>query len=89
MDISMPVLNGYQATKRIRQMEQRSGLIPTPIIAITAHAMEDDEQRALSAGMDGYLTKPLAMKSLIQVLQKWNIIDNDNPARAISREAYS
>ncbi len=84
MDISMPVLNGYQATKKIRDREKLYGLPPTPIIAITAHAMEDDKQRALSAGMDGYISKPVAIKSVIHILQKWNIIETDSAMHAAS-----
>lgn len=75
MDISMPVLNGYQATNKIRDIERLNGAHQTPIIAITAHALEGDKERCLKAGMDGYLAKPLAMSSVKKILAQWNIIE--------------
>ena len=78
MDISMPVMNGYQATQKIRALEGDTP-DPTPIIAITAHAMEEDRQRALDSGMNGHITKPLAIMSIKKVIRKWNIIDDDGP----------
>ena len=71
MDISMPEMNGYEATQTIRDLEKAGGLPRTPIIAVTAHAMKDDKQKCLDAGMDDYLTKPLAVNSLRTCLQKW------------------
>ncbi|MCO5557036.1 hypothetical protein L7F22_010591 [Adiantum nelumboides] len=69
MDCEMPVLNGYEATQRIRSEESRYG-IRTPVIALTAHAMAQDEKKCIEAGMDFYLTKPLAMDALLDVLNK-------------------
>ena len=71
MDISMPEMNGYEATQTIRDLEKAGGLPRTPIIAVTAHAMKDDKQKCLDAGMDDYLTKPLAVNALRTCLQKW------------------
>lgn len=59
MDISMPVMDGREATRAIRESEAARGLKPVPIIALTAHAMEGDEEGILASGMDRYLTKPL------------------------------
>jgi signal transduction histidine kinase/DNA-binding response OmpR family regulator len=64
MDISMPIMNGYEATDAIRAIEQRNNLPRTPIIGTTAHAMPGDRQRCLDAGMDDYLSKPLTVDGL-------------------------
>ncbi|MCT4684377.1 MAG: ATP-binding protein [Roseicyclus sp.] len=58
-DISMPEMDGLDATRAIRAQEAAEGLPPVPIIAMTAHAMEGDRERILAAGIDAYLTKPL------------------------------
>ena len=75
MDISMPVMNGYEATQKIRELEGDTPQ-PTPIVAITAHAMEEDRQRAFDSGMNGHITKPLAIMSIKKVLRKWDIVDS-------------
>nr|WP_283258456.1 response regulator [Pseudomonas sp. GX19020] len=59
MDISMPGMDGHEATRAIRESEAARGLRPVPIIALTAPAMEGDEEGILPSGMDSYLTKPL------------------------------
>ncbi|MEO1013921.1 MAG: response regulator [Pseudomonadota bacterium] len=71
MDISMPEMDGVEATKAIRSLEAKTRAGPTPIIALTAHAMSDDRARFLAAGMDDYLPKPVAQTSLTRILQKW------------------
>jgi two-component system sensor histidine kinase/response regulator len=58
MDIQMPVMSGVEATRKIREVEQRTGA-HIPIIAMTAHAMAGDAERYLSSGMDGYVSKPI------------------------------
>jgi signal transduction histidine kinase/CheY-like chemotaxis protein len=65
MDVQMPECDGYQATREIRCLEQQSGW-RTPIIALTAHAMEGDRRRCEEAGMDGYATKPVEMQVLLR-----------------------
>jgi CheY-like chemotaxis protein len=65
MDIQMPEMGGVEAAKLIRQREQQAGG-HTPIIAVTAHAMKGDRERYLSAGMDGYVTKPLRRQRLYE-----------------------
>lgn len=69
MDCEMPILNGYEATQRIRSEESRYG-VRTPVIALTAHAMAQDEKKCIEAGMDFYLTKPLAIEALLDVVNK-------------------
>ena len=69
MDIEMPVMNGYQATLMIRGLNRSDKDIP--IIAMTANAFKDDRARAEKVGMDGYLTKPLKMEELRNMLKVW------------------
>ncbi|MFZ4462332.1 MAG: response regulator [Bacteroidales bacterium] len=58
MDIQMPEMNGIEATKEIRKLEGMNNLVRTPIIAVTAFAMEHDRRNCIDAGMDEFLTKP-------------------------------
>lgn len=64
MDLKMPVMDGWETTRRIRAME--GGVQDVPIIAITAQAMAGDEERALASGCDDYLTKPIVDSALVQ-----------------------
>lgn len=72
MDCQMPVMDGYSATARIREWEaaHRPGK-RTPIVALTAHALDKDRQRCFQHGMDEYLTKPFTMTILHQCLLRW------------------
>jgi signal transduction histidine kinase len=72
MDCQMPVLDGYEATRRIRAAGTvaRSGR-PLPVVALTANAFEEDRQRCMEAGMDGFLTKPVTLDSLRAELSRW------------------
>ena len=70
MDVMMPVMDGYQATRAIRALE-RPDAASVPIIAMTAHAFADDRQRAYEAGMTEHLTKPLESAVLIRTLERW------------------
>ncbi|GJN29469.1 hypothetical protein PR202_gb17695 [Eleusine coracana subsp. coracana] len=67
MDCQMPVIDGYEATKLIREEESKYG-IHTPIIALTAHTMEEDLQKAIDAEMDLHLTKPVERKRLLEAV---------------------
>lgn len=67
MDVQMPVMGGFETTKRIREMEQASGE-HVPIIAMTAHALKGDREKCLAAGMDGYISKPIQSEELYQAI---------------------
>jgi CheY-like chemotaxis protein len=71
MDCQMPVLDGYQATRTIREMEIDVGRTPVPIIAVTANALPGDKEKCLSAGMNDYLSKPYTSEQLARVLGKY------------------
>ena len=71
MDVSMPEMNGLEASRAVRDEEVRDGLDRTPIIAVTAHALKGDRERCLEAGMDDYLTKPISPDRLLRKLDEW------------------
>ena len=71
MDVSMPEMNGLEATQAIREIESSQGLVPTPIIAVTAHSLKGDEDRCLAAGMDDYLSKPISPEKLGAMIDRW------------------
>lgn len=68
MDVQMPVMDGIEATAAIRQTEKTTGQ-HIPIVAMTAHAMAGDRQRFLKAGMDGYVSKPIHSRELLEAIE--------------------
>lgn len=68
MDVQMPNVDGLQASQLIRQTDLNLG---TPIIAVTAHAFKEEQERLLASGMDDYLPKPLDLSELVNLIKRW------------------
>ena len=67
MDVQMPQMDGFEATRRIRQLQHTQGR-HIPIVAMTAHALPDDRDRCLAAGMDDYVAKPIRVRVLMATI---------------------
>lgn len=74
MDCNMPVMDGFEATRQIRALEQQKNLTPVPIVALTAHALDHIKQECFAAGMDGHLSKPFDVAQLDKVLRQFSSI---------------
>jgi len=68
MDVQMPVMDGFTATKEIRKWEKEKGKRPIPVLALTAHAFKDDIEHSLEAGCNAHLTKPIKKEALIKAI---------------------
>jgi PAS domain S-box-containing protein len=71
MDCQMPEMDGYEATRRLRDRRSKVRNPDVPVIAMTAHAMKRDREKCLEAGMNDYITKPVDPKALAEALKKW------------------
>jgi CheY-like chemotaxis protein len=71
MDCQMPIIDGFEATRRIRSGASGSAAQEVPIVALTAHAMRGDREACLASGMDDYVVKPLDMARLQEVISVW------------------
>jgi signal transduction histidine kinase/CheY-like chemotaxis protein len=71
MDIGMPVLDGHEATRQLRERETRLKLPRVPVVALTAYAFESDAAKALDAGMDAHIAKPYSRERLREIVQRW------------------
>jgi CheY-like chemotaxis protein len=73
MDCQMPVMDGFEATARIRAYEKERGEVqPIPIVALTASAFEEDRNRCMKSGMDEFITKPFNFETLKSVMEKFS-----------------
>jgi CheY-like chemotaxis protein/HPt (histidine-containing phosphotransfer) domain-containing protein len=73
MDIQMPVMDGLECTRKIREYEKEKNLSKVTVIAVTAHAMKGDKEKCLNAGIDDYITKPIEEKVLLNKINKHRI----------------
>jgi signal transduction histidine kinase/CheY-like chemotaxis protein/GAF domain-containing protein len=71
MDLEMPVMDGFEATKRIRELEEQEQRVWLPIVALTAHAVEGFRERCVESGMDDYATKPIKQQALLELVRRW------------------
>ena len=85
MDIKMPGLDGFEASRSIRRIEQEVGARPMPIIALTANAMEEDRRACLSAGIDDFLTKPVDLARLAQAIDA--VRQKADPGQPVKNQA--
>jgi len=84
MDCMMPVMDGMAATAEIRRLEQQRGRVrATPIVAITANALQGDRERCLAAGMDDYISKPFSQQALADTLGRWIALPRPVPTPAL------
>nr|WP_281414461.1 PAS-domain containing protein [Rhizobium sp. ARZ01] len=81
MDVSMPVMNGHQAARAIRDIEADTGE-RTPIVAVTAHVLDGDREACLASGMDDHLMKPISFDRLEETVQRWLKLDERAPKRS-------
>lgn len=87
MDIQMPVMSGIDTTRAIRSLESTFEKHKRlPIIALTAHALSDEKQKLLQSGMDDYVTKPIQMDQIIQILTQWTT-ENFKKAKGLERNS--
>ena len=70
MDVQMPIMDGYSATRRIRQWESENGATPVPILALTAHALPEEVRKSFDAGCTAHLTKPIRKATLIAAIEE-------------------
>lgn len=80
MDVQMPLMDGLQATSAIRQWERAHHRIPTPILALTAHALEEDVKKSLDAGCTAHLTKPIKKQTLLRAISDYISPDTERAA---------
>jgi two-component system sensor histidine kinase/response regulator len=85
MDCQMPVMDGFTATRRIRELERSRGGKRLPIIALTANVMSEDRENCMAAGMDAHLGKPIEPAQVIDALSRY--LKPGTPVSAVDREA--
>ena len=70
MDLKMPGLDGYEATRRLRRLEAACGWSPTPIVALTANALDESRRSCMAAGFDAFLVKPVEFRALARTVER-------------------
>jgi len=80
MDCHMPELDGYAATRLLRQRERLAGLPRIPVVALTANAMDGEREKCIEAGMDDHLAKPFMLEDMAQILARWLSQDSADAA---------
>jgi CheY-like chemotaxis protein len=86
MDVQMPTMDGYAATREIRKWEREAGRQRTPVVALTAHALREDVQKSYDAGCDGHLTKPIKKAHFLATVREYATRQQDRtPAVAPQR----
>jgi signal transduction histidine kinase/DNA-binding response OmpR family regulator len=94
MDVDMPVMDGFTATAEIRALERSEKRIRTPIVALTAHAVDGFRERSLASGMDAFATKPIRGKQLRSLVAAWVdplpviLVADDTPENAVVVQKY-
>ncbi|MBF0163795.1 MAG: response regulator, partial [Magnetococcales bacterium] len=88
MDCEMPILDGFETTRRVRAWEMEHGLPRIPIIALTAHVLKESQRLSHEAGMDDYLHKPFSQQDLVKVLQRWLGAGNGSGHERINDPRY-
>jgi len=71
MDMQMPVMDGYTATRKIREWEEEQGVKPTPVLALTAHVIKEEQQKSLDAGCTAHLIKPIKKARLLEAIYEY------------------
>ena len=84
MDCQMPEMDGFTATQHLRAREAAANARPTPVVALTAHALKGDREACLAAGMDDYLTKPFSIGEIESMLRRWTTAGTSAPPSATS-----
>ena len=88
MDVQMPTMDGYTATREIRKWERETGRPHTPVVALTAHALREDVQKSYNAGCDGHLTKPIKKAQFLATVHEYAAKHQDGtPTAAPGRAA--
>ena len=82
MDCQMPEMGGLEASTKIREIEQKKDLSRTPIIAFTANAMDGDREECIAAGMDDYISKPVAKDAILKILERW-LVESKQPQQTV------
>ena len=82
MDMQMPVMDGYAATREIRNWEKENNAKPMPVVALTAFALKEETQKSLDAGCNAHLTKPIKKSVLLETVREYSQAEKAAPREA-------